>query len=98
MNDPLYLNRDAAIAERVEDLLGRMTLPEKVGQLMQLDGNFESMKAIRELHVGSLFHLNGAEADAAIDAALETRLGIPLLLADDGIHGHSFWAGATIFP
>ena len=50
------------------------------------------------MRVGSLFHLNGREADAAIESSLGTRLGIPVLLADDGIHGHSFWAGATFFP
>jgi beta-glucosidase len=93
-----YRDSSLPTAERVEDLLGRMSVPEKVGQLLQLDGRYDYRRAIEELHVGSLFHLNGSEADAAIDAALGTRLGIPLLLADDGIHGHSFWAGATIFP
>jgi beta-glucosidase len=93
-----YLDPAASIEERVEDLLGRMELPEKVGQLMQLDGRNDMRGAIERLHVGSLLHLNGPDADAAIDLALGTRLGIPLLLADDGIHGHSFWAGATIFP
>ena len=33
-----------------------------------------------------------------MDAAAETRLGIPLLIGEDGIHGHSFHPGATIFP
>ena len=33
-----------------------------------------------------------------MELARRTRLGIPLLTADDGIHGHSFWPGATIFP
>ena len=75
-----------------------MTLPEKVGQLMQLDGRDDFRGAIRDHFVGSFIHLNGSDADAAIEASLESRLGIPVLLADDGIHGHSFWAGATIFP
>ncbi len=98
MNEIRYLDPGAPIAERVGDLLGRMTLEEKVGQIMQLDGRFDMPDAVGRMFVGSLFHLNGSEADAAIDAALRTRLGIPLLMADDGIHGHSFWAGATIFP
>jgi beta-glucosidase len=93
-----YMDASLGAEERAKDLISRMTLAEKVGQLMQLDGRYDCMKSIREYHVGSLFHLNGAEADAAIEAALRTRLGIPILLADDGIHGHSFWAGATIFP
>jgi beta-glucosidase len=75
-----------------------MTIPEKVGQLMQLDGCFDFRGVIRDKLVGSLFHLNGADADAAIEASLGSRLGIPVLLADDGIHGHGFWAGATVFP
>ncbi len=36
-----------------------------------------------------------AEAAALVDG---TRLRIPLLVAEDWIHGHSFWSGATIFP
>lgn len=98
MNDKLHLNVHLSVPERVEALLAQMTLPEKVGQLLQLDGQKVYPDLIRTLHVGSLLHINGSDADAAIDASLKTRLGIPVLLADDGIHGHSFWAGATIFP
>ena len=98
MNTPVYHDRSVPLSARVDDLLVRMTIPEKIGQLMQLDGRYDYEKEIRDFHVGSLFHLNGEEADGAIDLALGTRLGIPLLLADDAIHGHSFWAGATIFP
>jgi beta-glucosidase len=93
-----YLDSSVSLSERVGDLLGRMSLSEKVGQLMQLDGRFGMADAISRMGVGSLFHLNGREADAAIEASLRTRLAIPVLMADDGIHGHSFWAGATIFP
>jgi beta-glucosidase len=75
-----------------------MTTGEKIGQLMQLDGSRGYLREIEAYNPGSIFHINGYEADAAIDASLKTRLGIPVLLADDGIHGHSFWAGATIFP
>jgi beta-glucosidase len=98
MDTPKYKDPAAPISERVGDLLGRMSLPEKVGQLMQLDGRFDFRGKIRDNFVGSLIHLNGSDADAAIEASLATRLGIPVLLADDGIHGHAFWAGATVFP
>ena len=94
----LYRDPSQPVARRVEHLLGLMTLEEKVGQLMQLDGQKVYRELIRNRHVGSLLHINGQDADEAILASLETRLGIPVLLADDGIHGHSFWAGATIFP
>ncbi len=93
-----WLDANLAVGERVELLLSAMTLAEKAGQLMQLPGQGTYLELIRARHVGSLLHINGSDADAAIDASLETRLGIPVLLADDAIHGHSFWAGATIFP
>lgn len=95
---PLYLDPAQPVNHRVENLLGRMSLAEKVGQLLQLDGQKTYLDLIKNFHVGSLLHINGSDADAAIQASLKTRLGIPVLLADDGIHGHSFWAGATIFP
>ncbi|WP_437736745.1 glycoside hydrolase family 3 N-terminal domain-containing protein [Sorangium sp. So ce1335] len=99
MNDaPLYRDAKQPVDRRVEDLLRRMTLDEKVGQLMQLDAQGDLEDAIGRMKVGSLLHCNGKDADAAIRRALGTRLGIPVLMADDGIHGHSFWAGATIFP
>ncbi|WP_437959785.1 glycoside hydrolase family 3 N-terminal domain-containing protein [Sorangium sp. So ce119] len=99
MNDaPLYRDARQPVDRRVEDLLSRMTLDEKVGQLMQLDAQGDLEDAIGRMKVGSLLHCNGKDADAAIRRALGTRLGIPVLMADDGIHGHSFWAGATIFP
>ncbi|AUX21848.1 beta-D-glucoside glucohydrolase [Sorangium cellulosum] len=99
MNDtPLYKDPTQPVSRRVDDLLSRMTLDEKVGQLMQLDAQGDIEDAIGRMKVGSLLHCNGKDADAAIRRSLRTRLGIPVLMADDGIHGHSFWAGATIFP
>lgn len=95
---PLYLDPTQPVTRRVDHLLAQMTLAEKVGQLMQLDGQKVYLDLVKTRHVGSLLHINGSDADAAIRASLATRLGIPVLLADDGIHGHSFWAGATIFP
>ncbi len=98
MDKPLYLDPSQPVARRVDDLVARMTLPEKVGQLMQLDGQFHMLDLIHNMHAGSLLHINGSTADTALRESLKTRLGIPVLLADDGIHGHSFWAGASIFP
>jgi beta-glucosidase len=98
MDNPLYRDPSQPVARRVDDLLSRMTLPEKVGQLMQLDGQFHMLDLIHKKYVGSLLHINGSTADTALRESLKTRLGIPVILADDGIHGHSFWAGAAIFP
>ncbi len=94
----IYTDPNRSVENRVKDLLGRMTLPEKIGQMMQLParGNLDAI--IREKHVGSILHVAPDVLPRAIEMAAETRLGIPLLIADDCIHGHSFWKGATIFP
>ena len=95
-----YLNPSLPIAQRVGDLLGRMTLEEKVGQMMQLDARTGELdELIVKRHVGSILHTS---PDNLVRAAQivrnETRLGIPLLVGGDCIHGYSFWPGATIFP
>ena len=94
----LYWDATQPVRRRVEDLLSRMTLAEKVGQMLQLDGQTEPVKNVREKQPGSMFHILNERLVEAMDAAAATRLGIPLLIGEDGIHGHSFHPGATIFP
>ena len=98
MSQPTYRDATQPLERRVEDLLARMTLPENVGQLLQLNGQIDPIKNVRELQPGSLLHILNDALVPAMDAAAETRLGIPLLIGEDGIHGHSFHPGATIFP
>jgi beta-glucosidase len=86
------------IPQRVEDLLSRMTLAEKVGQMLQLDARGELDDLVTGKLVGSLLHASPERILEARQLALTTRMQIPLLMADDCIHGHSFWPGATIFP
>jgi beta-glucosidase len=95
---PAYRNPALPVAERVADLLSRMTLEEKVGQLMMLDARGEDLSFIRTRQPGSLLHILGEKVNRAIDLAAQNRLAIPLLIGEDAIHGHSFWKGATIFP
>lgn len=95
---PGYRDPGLPTTDRVADLLGLMTLPEKVGQLMQLDAQGDLDDLVTRQNVGSLLHIPPDRTDRALELAAATRLGIPLLLADDCIHGHSFWPGATIFP
>ena len=91
-------------AAQVADLVGRMTLDEKIGQLTilsadlavtgpQVGGNVDA--DLRAGQVGSLFNLWGREAVRAAQriAVEETRLGIPLFFGLDVIHGFR-----TIFP
>lgn len=92
--------RDASLttAERVRDLLGRMTVEEKVGQMLQLDARDDLRDHILRRRVGSILHTSPERILEANVLTAETRLQIPLLVGEDCIHGHSFWPGATIYP
>ncbi|MEV3914685.1 glycoside hydrolase family 3 N-terminal domain-containing protein [Streptomyces canus] len=95
----VYLDPEASVEARIDDLLSRMTLPEKVGQLLMLDAQHGDLVDILSTKLaGSVLHVAPERMPEAMKMAQRTRLGIPLLTADDAIHGHSFWPGATIFP
>lgn len=88
----------ADVEARVDSLLGRMTLQEKIGQLNQLSGvgyTDGMAAAVREGRVGSLLN----EVDPVTvnrlqrEAVENSRLGIPLVIARDVIHGFR-----TMFP
>jgi len=89
---------------RVESLIGRMTLDEKLGQLTMTACGFavtgpiiagDSTDSIKDGTLGNLLNLVGADhiRDMQRLAVEESRLGIPLLIALDVIHGHR-----TLFP
>lgn len=82
----------------IDDLLSRMTMEEKIGQMNQLDPSWnaeEKEALIREGKVGSIFNIVGAKEVNRLQrmAVEETRLGIPLVAARDVIHGYK-----TIYP
>jgi len=84
----------SAIDERVADLVGRMTLAEKIGQMNQVNADLPDAPArlrdaIRDGRVGSVINQVDAAAVNALQriAVEESRLGIPLLVARDVIHG-----------
>jgi beta-glucosidase len=95
---PAFRNPTLTVEERVTDLLSRMTLEEKVGQLMMWDARCEDLSFINTRQPGSILHILGEKVNVAMDLVEKNRLGIPLLIGEDGIHGHSFWKGANIFP
>lgn len=93
-----YRDASLPIPERIEDLLARMTLAEKVGQMLQLDSRDGVVGLVNDYHVGSILHTSPERLHQAMDLIEQTPLAIPLLTGEDCIHGHSFWPGATIFP
>lgn len=89
---------DAAIEQKVKSLLSKMTLEEKLGQMNQISsyGNIEDMSGlIKKGEVGSILNeVEPIRINALQRVAIEeSRLGIPLLMARDVIHGFK-----TIFP
>jgi beta-glucosidase len=93
-----YQDSSLPVRERVEDLLGRMTLPEKVGQMLQLDARQDIGEIVLDKLAGSILHTSPAKLVEAAELVSRTRLRIPLITAEDCIHGHAFWPGATVFP
>ncbi|MGR2751857.1 exo-beta-d-1,3/1,6-glucosidase [Agromyces arachidis] len=94
----MYLDPATPVADRIADLLARMTNEEKVGQMMQLDAREDLEDQVLRQHVGSILHASPERIARAHDLVEQTRLRIPLLVGEDCIHGHSFFEGATIYP
>lgn len=90
-------DKNAAIERKVERLLGEMTLEEKIGQMNQLSPwDYEDLaEKVRRGEVGSILNCTDPEQVNRIQrvAVEESRLGIPLIVARDVIHGYR-----TIFP
>jgi beta-glucosidase len=93
-----YRNPKLPVQQRVENLLEQMTLAEKVGQMLQLDARNGLEELVQKFKVGSVLHTSPEQLARSSEFVANTRLQIPLLAADDAIHGHSFWEGATIYP
>jgi beta-glucosidase len=101
-----YDTRDQMIAA----LVSAMTLDEKIGQMTQsVWHNGVSPEIIRSEAIGAIIHTDGpapgesardwmAVFDAFQREALTTRLGIPLLIGVDAVHGQNTFDGAVIFP
>ena len=97
---------------KARELLSRMTLEEKVGQMVQANSaSLKDPSDVENLFLGSI--LSGGSSDPKTGNGLvdwtdhydsfqsrtqKTRLRIPLLYGIDAVHGHSNVLGATIFP
>lgn len=103
-----YLNANAAVDDRVSDLLSRLTLQEKVSQMiMDIENAWEKAPGVGSYMIGASdpplvgntpagWRTRRNELQATNEVG--ERFKIPLLMAADAVHGHNILQGATIFP
>ncbi len=101
------------ISEKVEELLSKMTLDQKIGQMTQPERREISTEEVKTYHIGSVLSgggslpgdnnpadwvaMNDAYWAASMDSSNDS-LAIPLLYGVDAIHGNNNVRGATVFP
>ncbi|WP_068544469.1 glycoside hydrolase family 3 N-terminal domain-containing protein [Thalassotalea crassostreae] len=123
-----YQDASLSAEQRVNDLISRMTVAEKAGQMSQFVGLKHIAEAEKQLtaeqlnnsdahgfypglnnddlkqmivdgEIGSFLHVVDAEeANALQKLAMQSRLGIPLIVGIDAIHGNALVNGATVYP
>ncbi|XP_057467797.1 uncharacterized protein LOC130757146 [Actinidia eriantha] len=106
-----YKDPKQPINARIKDLMKRMTLEEKIGQMSQIDRTVASEQVMKKYSLGSVLSGGGsvpaekASAQTWIDmingfqkGSLSTRLGIPMIYGIDALHGNNNVYKATIFP
>lgn len=107
----IYKDATKPLNSRIKDLLNRMTLEEKIGQMTQIERGVASAEVMKDYFIGSVLSGGGsvpskqASAETWINmvnefqkGALSTRLGIPMIYGIDAVHGHNNVYKATIFP
>ncbi|XP_076911229.1 uncharacterized protein LOC143569128 [Bidens hawaiensis] len=107
----LYKDPKQPLSVRINDLMKRMTLEEKIGQMTQIERSVASNEVMKKYFIGSVLSGGGsvpskqATAETWVNmvndfqnGSLSTRLGIPLIYGIDAVHGHNNVYKATIFP
>ncbi len=108
---PPYQDPGQPVEARVADLLSRMTLDEKIGQMTLAERSaISDLRDIATYGLGGILSGGGSAptpntpsawadmVDGFQRAALSSRLGIPIIYGVDAVHGHNNVVGATIFP
>ncbi|CAL1382371.1 unnamed protein product [Linum trigynum] len=106
-----YRDPTKPMGGRIRDLMGRMTLQEKIGQMVQIDRKVASADVVKNYFIGSILSGGGSVPGQKASpeewikmvneyqrGAMSTRLGIPLIYGIDAVHGHNNVYNATIFP
>ncbi|KAL0426638.1 UNVERIFIED_CONTAM: Beta-glucosidase BoGH3B [Sesamum latifolium] len=107
----IYKDPKQPVNRRIKDLMDRMTLAEKIGQMTQIERSVATAEVMKKYFIGSVLSGGGsvpapqASPEAWIDmvndlqkGSLSTRLGIPMIYGIDAVHGHNNVYKATIFP
>ncbi|XP_022856517.1 lysosomal beta glucosidase-like [Olea europaea var. sylvestris] len=107
----VYKDAKQPIGVRVKDLLSRMTLEEKIGQMAQIDRVAATADIMKKHYLGSIISGGGSAPLPHATAAdwvkmvndfqkgsLSTRLAIPMIYGIDAVHGNNNIYNATIFP
>src|SRR4029453_5987995 len=106
----IYTDPSQSTEARMEDLLKRMTLEEKIGQMTQVEKNSIAPGDITKYYIGSILSGGGgspkentpqpgsALVEGFQNEALETPLQIPIIYGVDAVHGHGNLLNATVFP
>ncbi|XP_058204320.1 uncharacterized protein LOC131318510 isoform X2 [Rhododendron vialii] len=106
-----YRDPKQPLNARIKDLMRRMSLEEKIGQMVQIERSVASAEVMKNYFIGSV--LSGGGSGPAKHASakrwikmvnkfqkgsMSTRLGIPMIYGIDAVHGHNNVYKATIFP
>jgi len=106
----IYTDPSQPVETRVEDLLNRMSLDEKIGQMTQVERFSIKPGDITKYYIGSILSGGGGSPSENTpaawydmlqgyqDEALKTRLKIPMIYGVDAVHGHGNLMNATVFP
>ncbi|MFF4238292.1 glycoside hydrolase family 3 protein [Actinomadura geliboluensis] len=105
-----YLDPHLSVQDRVDDLLDRMSLADKLGQMTQPERRYVTPDEVTRYRIGSVLSSGGSAPepntpeswadmyDGLQRAALAGPLRVPLMYGVDAVHGHNNMVGATIFP
>jgi len=107
----VYKDPKRPLGARIRDLMKRMTIEEKIGQMVQIERANATAEIVNKFYIGSVLSGGGSvpapqatprqwidTVNKIQEGALSTRLGIPVIYGIDAVHGHNNVYNATIFP